>query len=89
MNRNTLLLLAVFAVGCAAGMHLDSRAQAQSLPTPARVQKWQQFCLSTPGANFGSDPRRDHNQKLKELGEQGWELVSSDLALTCVKRPVQ
>jgi hypothetical protein len=90
MNRNTLLLLAVFAVGCAAGMHVDSRAQAQSLPTPARIQKWQQECV-----DYGASPKTA-NRLLRERGAQGWELVglsswssfSGTDYVACFKRPV-
>jgi hypothetical protein len=89
MNRNTALLLAVFALGCAAGMHLDSRAQAQNLPTPARAQQWQQQCVSIPGTVNGPDWFVNINKKLVGLGAQGWELVTIDpgaAQFACFKR---
>jgi hypothetical protein len=90
MSRNTILLLAVFAVGCAAGMHLDSRAQAQAFPAPSKVQKWQQYCRVDSDLNAAQTWTRTQ-------GEAGWELVSGSVtgttplnrvAMTCFKRPV-
>ncbi|QSQ23926.1 hypothetical protein JY651_02775 [Pyxidicoccus parkwayensis] len=89
MNRNTLILLGVFALGCAAGMHADSRAQAQSFPTPTTVRKWQQFCEDRVAAGA------DLNNFLSQKGAEGWELVSTTehqevfkSLLVCMKRPV-
>jgi hypothetical protein len=89
MNRNTVLLLAVFAVGCAAGMHMDSRAQAQAFPAPAKVQKWQQYCVPRTQSWSAADAADKLNPHLKSLGEQGWELVTLDDVLYCLKRPAQ
>ena len=89
MNRNTLLLLAVFAVGCAAGMHVDSRAQAQNFPAPAKAQKWQQECVTYSGSN-------GLNRLLKDRGQQGWEFTTAvpfsafDGGMhACFKRPTE
>ena len=91
MNRKTALLLAVFALGCAAGMHVDSRAHAQAFPTPAKAQKWQQEC-----AEYDND-LKDVNRLLRARGEQGWELVaftswgsmSGGSMVACFKRPAE
>ncbi len=92
MNRNTLILLAVFVLGCAAGMHADSRAHAQTqkFTTPTTVRKWQQFCSDQAGVG------NDINNVLRSKGEEGWELVSVTAhqevfktLLVCFKRPVE
>jgi hypothetical protein len=83
MNRNTLLLLGTFTLGCAAGLTLDSSARAQAFPQPAQTRKWQQFCeLLGPG--------KELDEGLRKRGEEGWELVTlhgGGSLLVCFKRP--
>ncbi|MFP2909792.1 hypothetical protein ACLESD_33050 [Pyxidicoccus sp. 3LFB2] len=94
MNRNTLILLAVFVLGCAAGMQADSRAHArapaQKFPAPTTVRKWQQFCSDHSATGDGI------NNVLRQKGEEGWELVSVTAhqevfksLLVCFKRPAE
>ncbi|WP_164010094.1 hypothetical protein [Pyxidicoccus trucidator] len=94
MNRNTLLLLGVFVLGCAAGMHADSRAhartQTQTFPAPTTVRKWQQFCSDHQAVG------NEINNVLRQKGEEGWELVSVTehqevfkALLVCFKRPAE
>lgn len=97
MNRNTLLLLAVFTLGCAAGMSLDSRAQAQSPQTPApsaatappaaatppaqQRQRWEQYCSRTTSVE-------ELSEEVRKAGLKGWELVALSGGAACYKRPV-
>ncbi|WNG21240.1 hypothetical protein F0U63_45990 [Cystobacter fuscus] len=93
MNRNMLLFLIVFIVGCAAGMSMDSRALAQGTPPPAPaasappIQKWEYFCERNVND-------REVNESANRAGQKGWELVgvtSTNIAignlLACYKRP--
>ncbi len=84
MNRNTLLLLGAFALGCAAGLHMDTRAQAQGFPTPGAAQRWQQFC-----GEYATT--EELNTDLRKLGDERWELVGTSYGgyriYACFKRP--
>ncbi len=83
MNRNTLILLGVFVLGCAAGLKMDSRALAQSFPAPASPRKWQQFCEEY-------STMKDLNADARQRGDEGWELatvVVPGRIYACFKRP--
>ncbi|MCI0571436.1 MAG: hypothetical protein L0Y66_11835 [Myxococcaceae bacterium] len=92
MNRNLAMTLGALVLGCAAGMTLDSRAQAQAFTTPAVYTRWQQFCEASENkANAIS-------AIVRAKGDEGWELASVSIgtiggsiefATVCFKRPVR
>ena len=75
MKKLPIVIAVVSGVFFAQASFAEARAVEAS-------DKWQQFCEGTTPDNMVA-----LNGRMKQLGEEGWELMSAGTGMACYKRP--
>jgi hypothetical protein len=76
------VVISIFALG----LGLAATAQAAPHNTQAEHPRWQQFCDDVSNVIAPTGKVSDFNSRLKQLGNDGWELTGMSGNLACYKR---